>query len=194
MLGTITQFGYLDYSQDEGTLYLLGQDTTNTVKAATIVLNTLYDYANDGAWLPMIAADGVPAYIKAKNGGGGSGGVITDPVSMKITVSIDNYSNFAQSAVIEKANAAILELDKQIQQAGGGAEIGELMTARHPPSEAGWLLCDGGEVPAAYPALSALLGGTLPEIPGGRYKTYIFGGTAVGLTQTGTKGPPAAQV
>lgn len=66
VLGTITQFGYLDYSQDEGTLYLLGQDTTNTVKAAKIVLNTLYDYANDGAWLPMIASDGVPAYIKAK--------------------------------------------------------------------------------------------------------------------------------
>lgn len=66
VLGTITQFGYLDYSRDEGTLYLLGQDTTNTVKVAKIVLNTLYDYANDGAWLPMIASDGVPAYIKAK--------------------------------------------------------------------------------------------------------------------------------
>lgn len=66
VLGTITQFGYLDYSEDEGTLYLLGQDTTNTVKAAKIVLNTLYDYANDGAWLPQIASDGVPAYIKAK--------------------------------------------------------------------------------------------------------------------------------
>lgn len=65
VLGTITQFGYLDYSEDEGTLYLLGQDTTNTVKVAKIVLNTLYDYANDGAWLPMIASDGVPAYIKA---------------------------------------------------------------------------------------------------------------------------------
>ncbi len=66
VLGTITQFGYLDYSQDEGTLYILGQDTANKVKAAKIVLNTLYDYANDGAWLPMIASDGVPAYIKAK--------------------------------------------------------------------------------------------------------------------------------
>lgn len=65
VLGTITQFGYLDYSQDEGTLYLLGQDTQNQVKLAKIVLNTLYDYANDGAWLPQIASDGVPAYIKA---------------------------------------------------------------------------------------------------------------------------------
>lgn len=66
ILGTITQWGYLDYSQDEGELYILGQDTTNTVKLAKIVLNTLYDYANDGAWLPNIASDGVPAYIKAK--------------------------------------------------------------------------------------------------------------------------------
>lgn len=66
VLGTITQFGYLDYSEDEGTLYLLGQDTSNRVKIAKIELNTLYDYANDGAWLPMIASDGVPAYIKAK--------------------------------------------------------------------------------------------------------------------------------
>ena len=65
VLGAITQFGYLDYSQDEGTLYLLGQDTTNKVKLAKIVLNTLYDYANDGAWLPQLASDGVPAYIRA---------------------------------------------------------------------------------------------------------------------------------
>lgn len=74
VLGTITQFGYLDYSQDEGTLYLLGQDTTNKVKVAKIVLNTLYDYANDGAWLPMIASDGVPAYIKAYEPGGNAVG------------------------------------------------------------------------------------------------------------------------
>ncbi len=66
ILGIITQFGYLDYSEDEGTLYIVGQDSENNVKAAKIVLNTLYDYANDGAWLPLIASDGVPAYIKAK--------------------------------------------------------------------------------------------------------------------------------
>lgn len=66
VLGTLTQFGYLAYSQDENQLYILGQDTTNKVKVAKMVLNTLYDYANDGAWLPTIASDGVPAYIKAK--------------------------------------------------------------------------------------------------------------------------------
>lgn len=67
VLGAITQGGYLDYAQDEGILYIIGQDSANRVKAAKIVLNTLYDYANDGAWLPLIAADGVPAYIKAQS-------------------------------------------------------------------------------------------------------------------------------
>lgn len=66
VLGTITQCAGILYSQDEMTLYLIGQDTTNSIKAAKIVLNTLYDYANDGAWLPLIASDGIPAYIKAK--------------------------------------------------------------------------------------------------------------------------------
>lgn len=72
VLGNITQYGYLDYSKDEGTLYVMGQDTDNQVKLGKIVLNTLYDYANDGAWLPSIASDGVPAYIKAKTEGVGS--------------------------------------------------------------------------------------------------------------------------
>lgn len=93
VLGTITQFGYLDYSQDEGTLYLLGQDTTNTVKVAKIVLNTLYDYANDGAWLPMIASDGVPAYIKAKETEGPSS-------TLKVTISYSGYSHISGYVVV----------------------------------------------------------------------------------------------
>lgn len=80
------------------------------------------------------------------------------------------------NAVAAKADAAIVELDAAIQKAGGGAAIGELMTSRHPPSETGWIVCDGGDVPEEYAALSALLDGTLPDIPGERYKTYIFGG------------------
>lgn len=85
------------------------------------------------------------------------------------------------NAVIAKADAAILELDKAIKQAGGGADVGELMTSRHAPGESGWLLCDGGAVPAGYTALSTLLDGTLPDIStaADRYKTYIFGGAPV---------------
>lgn len=77
-----------------------------------------------------------------------------------------------------KADAAIVELNKAIQKAGGGAEIGELMTSRLPPSESGWLLCSGGPVPAEYPQLSAMLGGMLPTLSqaGDRYGVYIFGG------------------
>ena len=66
VLGVIRQYGDLRYDDKTGTLYIMGQDTTNKIKAAKIVLNTLYDYANDGAWLPLIASDGVPAWIKAK--------------------------------------------------------------------------------------------------------------------------------
>jgi len=82
--------------------------------------------------------------------------------------------------VVTRADTAIDELDAAIQQAGGGSVVGELMTSRHPPSETGWFLCDGGAVPDGYPELSAILEGTLPNIPGGRYKTYIYGGTPAG--------------
>ncbi len=66
VLGAITQFGYLDYSEDEGVLYIVGQDTANRVKVAKMELNTLFDYSSQGAWLPLLIADDIPAYIKAK--------------------------------------------------------------------------------------------------------------------------------
>lgn len=65
-IGNISQFGHLSYSQDEQYLYLLGQDTSNKVKLFRLALNTNFDYATDGAWLPRIVGDGLPAYIKAK--------------------------------------------------------------------------------------------------------------------------------
>lgn len=66
VMGTLTQFGQILSDPAANALYLVGQDTTNRVKVGKMVLNTLFDYANDGAWLPVIASDGVPAYIKAK--------------------------------------------------------------------------------------------------------------------------------
>ncbi len=82
--------------------------------------------------------------------------------------------------VVQKADAAIVELDEAIQQAGGTAAVGELCTARQPPlPEAEWLLCDGSAVPDAYDTLKTMLGGTLPNLSreGDRYRTYIYGGT-----------------
>lgn len=84
--------------------------------------------------------------------------------------------------VVQKAGAAIVDLDAAIQQAGGGPSIGDLMTARkHPDPGEEWLLCDGGTVPETYPALRAMLGGTLPDISReeDRYRTYIYGGVPV---------------
>ena len=81
--------------------------------------------------------------------------------------------------VAEKADAAVDKLTADIRAAGGMAEVGELMTSlQRPTPEAEWLLCSGGAVPAGYPALAALIGGTLPDIPAmdGRFRTYIYGG------------------
>lgn len=80
--------------------------------------------------------------------------------------------------VIDKATAAITRLDAAIGQKRGTA-IGDLQTCLSRPS-AEWLLCDGDDVPAQYPALSAMLDGVLPAIsnPWDRYKTFIFAGAA----------------
>lgn len=79
-------------------------------------------------------------------------------------------------ALVERADAAVAGLSAKIQGVGG-AVVGKLCTARRPPGD-GWVLCDGGKVPADYPALSALLGGVLPALSaaGDRYCTYIYGG------------------
>lgn len=66
MVGVITQFGSLDYNATENALYISGVATGGVPKLVRLQLPDLYDYGNDGAWLPMIASDGVPAWIKAK--------------------------------------------------------------------------------------------------------------------------------
>lgn len=82
-------------------------------------------------------------------------------------------------ALCDKADEDISDLDEALQKAGGTAEIGELLTCRKtPPDSVAWILCDGSDVPAEYPELSALLGGKLPALSAesDRYRTYIYGG------------------
>lgn len=64
-LGILTQYGQCWYDEAASKVYILGQSSDSKVTLATLQLPTLFNYANDGAWLPMIASDGVPAYIKA---------------------------------------------------------------------------------------------------------------------------------
>lgn len=66
VLGVISGYCCTDYDPETSNLYILGQDTASRVKLAALRLPELYHYANDGAWLPSIASDGVPAYIKAR--------------------------------------------------------------------------------------------------------------------------------
>lgn len=117
-----------------------------------------------GSIVPLSDISGDVAYIYNFLNGG-----IDTEVARLISLS---------NAVIAKADAAIVELDAAIKASGGGAGVGELMTSRHAPGESGWILCDGTAVPSGYAALSALLGGTLPDISNesDRYKTYIYGG------------------
>lgn len=92
-LGVISRFGSLTVDEEKNLLYISGQDTLNQGKLGVLTLPPLFNYANDGAWLPMIASDGVPAYIKATDTGGGA---VTDPVNMQVTVTITgSFASYA---------------------------------------------------------------------------------------------------
>jgi len=86
-LGNITQFGNAEYDNDTQTLCISGRDTTSRLRVGLLRFQDVFDYANDGAFLPNIASDGVPAYIKAKETDKPDvPDVIVDPVSVTITV------------------------------------------------------------------------------------------------------------
>lgn len=148
-------------------LYLVNVKRGATSLGPSDITDLRTDTALCGSVVPLSDISGDVIYIYNFLNGG-----IDTEVSRLISLS---------NAVIAKADAAIVELDKAIKQAGGGVEIGELMISRNAPSESGWLLCDGSSVPAEYADLSALLSGVLPDISVAtdRYKTYIFGGPVV---------------
>lgn len=81
--------------------------------------------------------------------------------------------------VVDKGNTAIDHINATIENKNAGPGLGDLQTAHgHSEPTAQWLLCDGTPVPAAYPALSTLLNGTLPHVipKDSRFPTYIFAG------------------
>ena len=66
MIGAITRFACLDYNVQKNELCISGMDSTGIPRVWKLALPDLYSYASDGAWLPRLESDGVPAYIKAK--------------------------------------------------------------------------------------------------------------------------------
>ena len=79
--------------------------------------------------------------------------------------------------MVKKAEKAVSDLSGYIEQSGVGPGIGELSTGLNSPG-IGWLLCDGGYIPAAYRELRAVLGNYLPNITheDNRFSTWVYGG------------------
>lgn len=70
LIGYIGTYGCLNYESATNSLCISGMSSDGTPKVARLKLPDLYNLANDGAFLPNIASDGVPAYIKATDEGG----------------------------------------------------------------------------------------------------------------------------
>lgn len=145
-------------------LYLIRVRRGSTSLTPDDVTDLRADPGLCGTVIPLSAVAGDVLYVYQ---------FLTSGIDAEVSRLID-----LSNTVIAKADVAIAELDAAIQKAGGGAEVGELMISRRPPSESGWLLCDGRAVPAEYPALSALLDGRLPNLStaNSRYATYIYAG------------------
>lgn len=83
--------------------------------------------------------------------------------------------------LVRKADNAMADMDAAIQ-AVLPTGVGDVTESKFRPAPAAaWLLCDGGDVPEGYPALSAMLGGTLPAVTprDRRFQAYIYGGMPV---------------
>lgn len=92
LIGVIGAYGCLNYDSATNSLYISGMDTAGTPKVAKLKLPDLYNYATDGAFLPSLASDGVPAYIKAENNGGTPGETTTISVKVLAPTSATNLS------------------------------------------------------------------------------------------------------
>lgn len=92
LIGVIGAYGCLNYDSATNSLYISGMDTAGTPKVEKLKLPDLYNYATDGAFLPSLASDGVPAYIKAENNGGTPGGTTTISVKVLPPTSATNLS------------------------------------------------------------------------------------------------------
>ncbi len=84
-------------------------------------------------------------------------------------------------ALVNKADAAIADFDSAIAQKGR-TSVGDLLESKLEPTPSlAWLMCDGGGIPVAYPDLSNMLNGVLPNnLPtDARFSMYIYGGLPV---------------
>ncbi len=65
VLGIVTQSGGVEYDSENRWLYIFGVGSDGLPKMGVMQMPDVYDYSDDGTWLPSINSHGVPAYIKA---------------------------------------------------------------------------------------------------------------------------------
>ena len=67
LLGLIAKNGCVTYLPGENALYLSGLNTAGLPVVCKLLFDGLMDFSGEGAWLPVMSKDGIPAYIKARS-------------------------------------------------------------------------------------------------------------------------------
>ena len=52
--------------RSENALYISGLNTAGVPVVCKLLFDGTMDFTGEGAWLPVLVKDGIPAYIKAK--------------------------------------------------------------------------------------------------------------------------------
>ncbi|MDE7220050.1 MAG: hypothetical protein K2O45_10595 [Oscillospiraceae bacterium] len=66
LLGLVAKYGCITYLPGENALYLSGLNTAGVPVVCKLLFDGAMDFTGEGAWLPVLVKDGIPAYIKAK--------------------------------------------------------------------------------------------------------------------------------
>ena len=66
LLGLVAKHGCITYLPGENALYISGLNTAGVPVVCKLLFDGAMDFTGEGAWLPVLVKDGIPAYIKAK--------------------------------------------------------------------------------------------------------------------------------
>ena len=67
LLGLIAKNGCITYLPGENALYLSGLNSAGIPVVCKLLFDGVMDFSGEGAWLPVMSKDGIPAYIKARS-------------------------------------------------------------------------------------------------------------------------------
>ena len=67
LLGLVAKYGCITFLPGENALYISGLNTAGVPVVCKLLFDGAMDFTGEGAWLPVLSKDGVPAYIKARS-------------------------------------------------------------------------------------------------------------------------------